>query len=61
MADAQIILTDSRHNRIVALASGEKYPGHTPLCKSADSSATKPASTTCRPTSQPLPVPRWPI
>lgn len=26
MADAQIILTDSRHNGVVALASGEKYP-----------------------------------
>ncbi|MET7795338.1 hypothetical protein [Streptomyces decoyicus] len=32
MADAQIILTDSRHNRIVALASGEKHPwAHTAL------------------------------
>ncbi|MFI0711330.1 hypothetical protein ACH4SK_11850 [Streptomyces inhibens] len=26
MADAQIILTDSRHHGVVALASGEKYP-----------------------------------
>ncbi|GAA2312803.1 hypothetical protein Scani_78540 [Streptomyces caniferus] len=35
MADAEIILTDSRHNGIVALASGEKYPwAHTALRES---------------------------